>query len=181
MDARELAKVTVLGLDGERVHLGSLWRDRPAVLVWLRHYGCLFCIEQTREMRKAHPAIKAAGASLVLIGNGGDAAARQFHDEHARGLTLLTDPELASYRAIGARSGVASTIGPRAWGSGLRALRKGARQSAVKGHPFQQGATMVIAPPDRVVFSHISQAAGDHADVTGVLEALRTLPTSKAS
>ena len=28
-----------LDLDGNEVRLGSLWEDRPAVLVWLRHYG----------------------------------------------------------------------------------------------------------------------------------------------
>jgi hypothetical protein len=25
--------------DGNAVRLGDLWRDRPAALVWLRHYG----------------------------------------------------------------------------------------------------------------------------------------------
>ena len=25
--------------DGAEVRLGDLWRDRPVVLVWLRHYG----------------------------------------------------------------------------------------------------------------------------------------------
>ena len=25
--------------EGERVRLGSLWEEGPAVLVWLRHYG----------------------------------------------------------------------------------------------------------------------------------------------
>lgn len=25
--------------DGNDVRLGDLWRDGPAVLVWLRHYG----------------------------------------------------------------------------------------------------------------------------------------------
>jgi hypothetical protein len=25
--------------EGREVRLGDLWHDRPAVLVWLRHYG----------------------------------------------------------------------------------------------------------------------------------------------
>jgi len=25
--------------DGHEVRLGDLWRERPAALVWLRHYG----------------------------------------------------------------------------------------------------------------------------------------------
>jgi hypothetical protein len=38
-DASGLADLVVLDLDGSEVRLGSLWEDRPAVLVWLRHYG----------------------------------------------------------------------------------------------------------------------------------------------
>jgi hypothetical protein len=37
--ADDLGQVSVLDLDGNEVKLGELWRDRPAVLVWLRHYG----------------------------------------------------------------------------------------------------------------------------------------------
>ena len=85
---------------------------------------------------------------------------------------LTTDPELRSYRAIGARSGVLNTIGPRAWSSGIRALRSGARQTRVKGHPFQQGAVMVLAPGDRLLYSYISRAAGDHPAARDVVAAL---------
>jgi hypothetical protein len=38
-DASELADIVVRDLDGADVRLGSLWADRPAVLVFLRHYG----------------------------------------------------------------------------------------------------------------------------------------------
>jgi hypothetical protein len=38
-DASDLADITVRDKDGAEVRLGDLWRDRPAVLVWLRHYG----------------------------------------------------------------------------------------------------------------------------------------------
>jgi hypothetical protein len=38
-DASGLADLVVMDLEGEDVRLGSLWEDRPAVLVWLRHYG----------------------------------------------------------------------------------------------------------------------------------------------
>jgi hypothetical protein len=37
--ADDLGRVPVLDLNGDEVELGELWRDRPAVLVWLRHYG----------------------------------------------------------------------------------------------------------------------------------------------
>jgi hypothetical protein len=38
-DADHLADLHVEDVDGNEVRLGDLWRERPAVLVWLRHYG----------------------------------------------------------------------------------------------------------------------------------------------
>jgi hypothetical protein len=38
-DARALGDVVVRDLEDREVQLRALWRDRPAVLVFLRHYG----------------------------------------------------------------------------------------------------------------------------------------------
>jgi hypothetical protein len=37
--ADDLAKLTVLDEKGTKVELGTLWRDKPAVLVFTRHFG----------------------------------------------------------------------------------------------------------------------------------------------
>jgi hypothetical protein len=37
--AARLAPIVLPDADGQRVRLGSLWADTPAVLVFLRHYG----------------------------------------------------------------------------------------------------------------------------------------------
>jgi hypothetical protein len=37
--ADALADITLPDQEGREVRLGDLWRDRPAALVWLRHYG----------------------------------------------------------------------------------------------------------------------------------------------
>jgi hypothetical protein len=37
--ADELEDVVLQDSSGEDVRLGSLWEDRPAVVVFLRHYG----------------------------------------------------------------------------------------------------------------------------------------------
>jgi hypothetical protein len=39
MKASELAGMGVLDPDGREVRLGDLWRDRPIVLVFIRHFG----------------------------------------------------------------------------------------------------------------------------------------------
>jgi len=35
----DLAKLTVLDDDGKSIELGTLWHDRTAVLVFVRHFG----------------------------------------------------------------------------------------------------------------------------------------------
>ena len=37
--ADDLAKLTVSDEQGQPVELGSLWRDKPVALVFLRHFG----------------------------------------------------------------------------------------------------------------------------------------------
>ncbi len=36
---KELGAATILDRDGKAVALESLWRDRPAVLAFVRHFG----------------------------------------------------------------------------------------------------------------------------------------------
>lgn len=38
-DASELATIVLPDHGGVEHELGEYWRDRPAALVWLRHYG----------------------------------------------------------------------------------------------------------------------------------------------
>ena len=37
--ADALADIVLPDQDGNEVRLGDLWSERPAALVWLRHYG----------------------------------------------------------------------------------------------------------------------------------------------
>ncbi|MCA1824882.1 MAG: peroxiredoxin-like family protein [Candidatus Dormibacteria bacterium] len=171
MDARALSSATVLDVDGESRPLGELWSDGPAVVVWLRHFGCIYCREQAQEYTAHAPALRSAGVRLAFVGNGTPRAARWFRDRYAPTATVVTDPALQTYKLIGARSGLFSTLGPQTWGSAIRALRRGARQGMVRGRPFQQGGTLVVTPDDRVLYRHISAAAGDHPDAAGVVEA----------
>ena len=75
MDTRALAAATIQGADGAGVHLADAWRDHPAVVVWLRHFGCVFCREHVAEVRAARPDIEALHGGIVFVGNGTPRAA----------------------------------------------------------------------------------------------------------
>ncbi|HEY8756000.1 MAG TPA: peroxiredoxin-like family protein [Candidatus Dormibacteraeota bacterium] len=177
IDAGRLSAATVLDPDGASVRLGSLWEDRPAVVVWLRHFGCLFCKEQTAEFRARGDEIERRGARVVFLGNGSTRYAAGFRDEFCPECTVVTDPELITYRLIGARGGLVNTLGPQAWAAGIRAFRRGARQQTTQGHPFQQGGVLVVAPGNEIRYRYISKAAGDHPAVDEVLAAISGTPS----
>ena len=111
-------------------------------------------------------------AQLVVIGNGLPAQARDMRDELVFPATLWVDPEMAAFRAAGLRRGPARTLSWRTFGHLVRAWRGGHRQAGVQGDPWQLGGTFVMAPPDRVLFTHVSREAGDHAQVRDLLQAL---------
>jgi NAD(P)-dependent dehydrogenase (short-subunit alcohol dehydrogenase family) len=118
--------------------------------------------------------IRAAGASLVLIGNGSPDFARAFREDLAldEEVVLLVDPALRSYRAAGMRRGYAEVLSPRLATNVWRTMRRGYRQGAVQGDPFQLGGILVIQPGGNVVYRHVSQVAGDHPPLDDVVAAL---------
>lgn len=169
----ELAEHRVLDLSGRAVRLGGEWEDRPAVVVWLRHFGCLLCREQAADLRARIPEIEALGARLVLVGSGEPWHAREFEAERCPGCRVLTDPELGSYRAIGARRGWRFVLNPAGLRASARAFRRGFRQSGVRGTADQLGGVLVLLPGDRIAYSRLSGSAGDHPPVDEVIAALR--------
>jgi hypothetical protein len=45
-----LDEKNVLDPEGREVPLGQLWRDRAAVVVFVHHFGCIFCRQQVAEI-----------------------------------------------------------------------------------------------------------------------------------
>jgi len=133
----------------------------------------MFCREQVAQLRDRLPEIRAAGADLVVIGNGNATFAQAFREDLGLGdLTLLVDPELRSYRAAGLRRGRAEVLSPRLATNALRAFRRGYRQGAVEGDAFQLGGVFVIRPNGALAYKYLSREAGDHAPLEDVLAAL---------
>lgn len=130
-------------------------------------------------MRDHVSEIRRLGGDLAAIGTGDRAYAAAFAEAEGIDFPLLVDPELASYRAAGARrAGGATFLRPRqALRAGAVSLR-GHRQRTAGLHPLQLGATHVITPGGDVAFAWINDDFGDHAPVADVIAAVAGRPAT---
>ena len=171
-----LDPIVVFDPEGGQVRLGQLWTDRTAVLVFVRHFGCVFCRQQISAIGPLLDRVRALGADLVVIGQGSVDEARAFRDAEKLTMPLLTDPSRQAYCAVGMRRGLRSVLTPSVLARAFTAWRGGFRQSRPAGDPLQQGGVLVIAPGGVERFRYISRQAGDHPPPARILKALDAQP-----
>ena len=164
--------------EGRQVRLGQLWTRRVAVLVFVRHFGCILCRQQIARIGPLIDRVKAMGVDLIVIGQGSIDEARAFRDGEQLTVPLLTDPTRQSYRAMTMRRGLASLLTLATPGRVFKAWRSGFRQSRVAGDPLQQGGVVVIGPGGVEHFRFISRDAGDHPTSEQILATLTALSES---
>ena len=169
----ELATLTVLDAKGRSVALGSLWADKTAVLVFVRHFGCIHCRDHVNQLLRSLDDIHAAGAEAYIIGNGSPSFIEGFRDQTKWTGPIYTDPSLAAYRAAELQRSVAKTLDPRSLGAAFRAFTHGGRQGRQQGDQWQQGGVLVIAPSGAVRWRHASGRPGDNASPAQIVAALR--------
>jgi hypothetical protein len=167
-----LDSIVAFDPEGREVRLGQLWADRTAVLLFVRHFGCLFCKQQIADISPLLDRIRSRGAELIVMGHGSIEDARAFRDEQQLAVPILTDPSREAYCALDMRRGLASVLAPAVLARGLTARVAGFRQSRVAGDVLQQGGVVVIAPGGVERFRFISQEAGDHPSPVQILAAL---------
>lgn len=172
IDLSKLGEIRVLDTAGNPISLASFWLTGPAVLVWLRQFGCSFCQAQTGHLMGALPDLEAAGGRLVLIGNGSPDQALRFQHTRAAGVTVVTDPERSSYRMVGAHRSLWGLVGPPDLAVWWQGRRMGIRQQQRGGDRLHLGATLVVAPPRQLRFCHVNSSLGDQPRTAELVQAL---------
>ena len=97
--------LTLPDTDQKMVTLSRLWRKKPLVLAFTRHFGCTQCKEMLNELEEGQERIHAAGLGIAIVSQGTPESAALFAAEFAPGLLVLSDPERTAYRAYGLERG----------------------------------------------------------------------------
>lgn len=179
-----LADAEVLDPHGEPTRLGDRWTDAPAVVVFLRHFGCIACSEHVTLLMPRTHELHGLGVNVVFVGNGEPRYIDGFVERHGivpELVEVLTDPSRAAFSAAGLERGFWRTFGPRAGLNALRARLMGNRQGSVEGDNLQQGGVLVIDRGGTLVYAHADESLGDHADTTDVVDAVMRVAVSGAT
>jgi prostamide/prostaglandin F2alpha synthase len=173
MDLARLSAIALPDQHGEVHRLGDLWSDRPAVVVFLRHFGCHNCRDHAVQLRDRYDELQAQGIELVAIGTGDTRYAGAFVHDEAIPYLVLVDDDAEAARA--ASVNVASwyrLLHPSSWKASIEAWKRGARIHKAGKRVTQLGATFVIGPGDNVRYSHVDADSTDHAPVPDILAAV---------
>lgn len=158
---------------GEAVTLSQYWREKPLTLVFLRHFGCVFCREQVAVLRRDYQKLLAAGTRIVCVANGPYKAGRAFEIFFDLPFAVLVSDTTEPFEAYGlAKATLGQLFNPAMVLHGLNALLHGHVQGKVIGDPYQLPGTFIIDTQGIVRFVHRNRDAADHTTVDMILSNL---------
>src|SRR5688572_141581 len=99
----------------------------------------MFCREQAVQLHREKDRIHAAGAELVIVGNGNRHFATGFVKDLALTTPVYVDTKREAYKALGFKRSLTSLISPTALANAARALQSGFRQGRTQGDAAQLG------------------------------------------
>jgi peroxiredoxin len=158
--------MTLLNTSGEPVRLYSLWKARPLLLAFTRHFGCTQCKEMLDELVAGKDKIDAAGLDLAIIMQGDPAATAVFAEKYAPGLFCLADPERNAYRAFGLERGniFQTFLNPKVWSGISKSQKKGYKvEPPPPGQDsMQMSGTFIISKGGKVILPYYYDHIADH-------------------
>jgi peroxiredoxin len=169
-----LRRATVVAADGRRFPFGDLAAGRPALIFFIRHFGCIGCADQVHGLAPRLPELAALGVRVVLVGSGPPDHIEAFLERHAladKQVEVVTDPSLEAFHAAGLARSVWATWGPAAIVDFVRAFARGHRPGPTDGDLNQQGGAILVGDDGRVAWSHTNESLGDHADPSDAVDA----------
>jgi peroxiredoxin len=96
---------------GKATNLRDLWSERPALVLFWRHYGCGCGMDRAKRLQAEYDDYVAAGGNVVIVGQGEPERAAAYAEKYELpAIPVLCDPDYRAYQAYGLVEGKASQI-----------------------------------------------------------------------
>jgi len=95
---------------GERRRLSDYWAHGPAIVIFMRHFGCSCLAERWEVLKNELSDYADAGARVVAVCQAEPERARAVAVRREYAFPVLCDPEFEAYRAFGLLEGLPAQI-----------------------------------------------------------------------
>lgn len=163
--------VTLQNVEGQKVHLASLYAKQPVVLVFFRGGWCPLCTKHTQELIKAYPEIKKMGAELVGISADNAEHTKDNVSKNSIPFPLLSDADVSVAKAFGLAFRVDDQTLARYQGFGID-LEKA---SGYNHHALPVPAVFIVDRRGKIAFAHSNPNYRERLDAKKIIEELRKL------
>lgn len=174
LNIKNLGEQFVFDQDERAVQVSSLWERQPAILIFLRHFGCVTCRAHAKEVWQCRDVYERAGSKIYFIGNGAPYYISKFKsDLGIESAPIFTDPSLSTFRQAGFKRSFFNALSPTSLANSLKLYLKGHKQGSMDpatGDPWQLGGVVVVCPKLGLRYHYISEAAGDYPPFKDPLE-----------
>ena len=141
------------------------------LLVFLRHFGCIFCREAVADLRGFSESDRDF-PPVLFFHQGSVTEGRAFLRRYWPAARAVADPDLEIYEAFGVgRASLLQAFGPPVWEARGRARAKGHENGTRSGDIWRMPGVFV-AEGDRIVWSHLPTHAADLPDFSRLPELL---------
>ncbi|XP_027265450.1 peroxiredoxin-like 2C isoform X4 [Cricetulus griseus] len=104
--AADVAELPVQDASGRRVTFGALFRERRAVVVFVRHFLCYVCKEYVEDLGKIPKSVlREADVTLIVIGQSSYHHIEPFCKLTGYSHEIYVDPEREIYKRLGMKRG----------------------------------------------------------------------------
>ncbi|XP_077886696.1 peroxiredoxin-like 2C isoform X2 [Ictidomys tridecemlineatus] len=158
--APSVAELPVVDATGKRLPFGALFRERRAVVVFVRHFLCYTCKEYVEDLAKVpERLLQEANVTLIVIGQSTYHHIEPFCKLTGYSHEIYVDPEREIYKRLGmkrgeeiASSGQSPHVKSNLLSGSLRSLWRAVTGPLFdfQGDPAQQGGTLIVGPVFRV-------------------------------
>jgi hypothetical protein len=161
-------------VEGYHLNPGSLANqlgEQPVLLVFLRHFGCIFCKETVADIRAA-AAADPQYPDVLFVAQGTPQDAQGFFASAWPEARCITDSGRVLYAGFGVpRGSTWQSMNPSVMACGVRAFGKGHMQGKTQGDPWQMPGLFYVHG-NQILWQRDYAHQGDSPDWTQLPQSL---------
>ena len=138
--------------------------EERTLLVFLRHFGCIFCRETIGELRGLSDT-RDDYPSVLFFSQASPTEGRAFLRRYWPTARVVSDPELKMYDAFGIkRGGPIKMFGPQVFRAKRRAQAAGYEMGDERSGDMFRMPGVFLVEEDRILWTHVFKHAADHPE-----------------